>query len=294
MSAAGGPEVVAEAVLNCGCELGEGPVWQDGAVWFVDIKAPRIHRFDPRTGETAAWTAPAQVGFVLPAAGGGWVAGLKSGLHRFDPASGDFALIAAVEDASLGNRLNDGFADAEGRLWFGSMHDDETALSGALYRLDAAGLRRLDDGYCITNGPAMSPDGRTFYHTDTLAKRIYAFDVSEAGELSGRRVFAAIEDGAGHPDGSTVDAEGCVWTALFGGWGVRRYSPAGQLLRTVPFPVANVTKIAFGGPDLRTAYATTARKGLSPAELADQPLAGALFAFAVDAPGLPQHRVAHA
>jgi sugar lactone lactonase YvrE len=152
----------------------------------------------------------------------------------------------------------------------------------------------MDDGYCITNGPATSPDGRTLYHTDTLKKLIYAFDVSAAGELSNRRVFAAIEDGAGHPDGTAVDADGCVWIALFGGWGVRRYSPGGQLLETVALPVANVTKIAFGGDDLRTAYATTARKGLSAAELAAQPRAGDLFAFRVDTPGLPQHHVAHA
>jgi sugar lactone lactonase YvrE len=234
------------------------------------------------------------VGFIVPDDGGRWIAGLASGLHRFDPATGAFDLIAVVEDPALGNRLNDGFADATGRLWFGSMDDAEQAASGALYRFDARGLRRMDDGYCITNGPATSPDGRTLYHTDTLKKLIYAFDVSAAGELSNRRVFAAIEDGAGHPDGTAVDADGCVWIALFGGWGVRRYSPGGQLLETVALPVANVTKIAFGGDDLRTAYATTARKGLSAAELAAQPRAGDLFAFRVDTPGLPQHHVAHA
>ncbi|MBW8812253.1 MAG: SMP-30/gluconolactonase/LRE family protein [Caulobacterales bacterium] len=291
MSAAAAPE----AVLRCGCELGEGPVWQAAgrALWFVDIKRHRIHRFDPQTGDSAAWTAPEPVGFVVPTASGGWIVGLKSGLHGFDPAGGGFELVAAVEDAALGNRLNDGFVDARGRLWFGSMHDAETAPSGALYRLDGEGLRRMDDGYCITNGPAMSPDGRTLYHTDTLQRRIYAFEVSESGELANRRVFAEIEAGAGYPDGPAVDADGCVWTGLFGGGGVRRYSPAGVLLRTVRLPVANVTKLAFGGEDLRTAYATTARKGLSPAELEAQPLAGALFAFAVDTPGLPQHAVAH-
>jgi sugar lactone lactonase YvrE len=285
-----------EAVLSCGCELGEGPVWQAGerALWFVDIKAHRIHRFEAASGTTSSWTAPTQVGFIVPDDGGRWIAGLASGLHRFDPATGAFDLIAVVEDPALGNRLNDGFADATGRLWFGSMDDAEQAASGALYRFDARGLRRMDDGYCITNGPATSPDGRTLYHTDTLKKLIYAFDVSAAGELSNRRVFAAIEDGAGHPDGTAVDADGCVWIALFGGWGVRRYSPGGQLLETVALPVANVTKIAFGGDDLRTAYATTARKGLSAAELAAQPRAGDLFAFRVDTPGLPQHHVAHA
>jgi sugar lactone lactonase YvrE len=284
-----------ECVLGLGAELGEGPVWRaaEQALWFVDIKGRRIHRFEVATREWRTWTAPAQPGFIVPTHDGGWIAGLKTGLHRFDPQGGRFDLMTAVEDASLDNRLNDGFADAQGRLWFGSMHDGESEETGALYRLDADGLKRCDAGYCITNGPAMSPDGRTLYHTDTLKKLIYAFDVAGNGELSGRRVFATIEDGAGYPDGPAVDADGGVWTGLFGGWGARRYSPDGEVVGFVEFPCANVTKIAFGGPDLKTAYATTAWKGLSAAEREEQPLAGGLFRFAVDTPGLPQHEVRH-
>lgn len=283
-------------VLRSACELGEGPVWRaaDKAVWFVDIKGLRIHRYEPESGAAFSWQAPAQPGFIAPLQVGGWIAGLKTGLHRFDPASGRFDLMATVEDASLGNRLNDGFADARGRLWFGSMHDGETDLTGALYRLDDHGLRRMDDGYCITNGPAVSPDGRTLYHTDTLKRVLYAFDLAPDGGLSNKRVFVQIEDGAGYPDGPAVDAEGCVWTGLFAGWGARRYSPRGEQIGFVRLPVANVTKIAFGGPDLKTVYATTAWKGLSPAEREAQPLAGGLFRFDVDTPGLPQHDVRHA
>jgi len=283
-----------ECVLRCACELGEGPVWRDGAVWFVDIKGLRVHRYEPDTGAAFSWQAPAQPGFIAPTASGAWIAGLKTGLHRFDPASGRFELMAAVEDAGLDNRLNDGFVDDRGRLWFGSMHDGETNLTGALYRLDANGLRRMDDGYCITNGPAVSPDGRTLYHTDTLKRVLYAFDLAADGGLSNKRVFAQIEDGAGYPDGPAVDAEGCVWTGLFAGWGARRYSPKGAQIGFVRLPVANVTKIAFGGPDLKTVYATTAWKGLSAAEREKQPLAGGLFGFHVDTPGLAQHDVAHA
>jgi sugar lactone lactonase YvrE len=284
-----------ECVLRSACELGEGPVWRaaDRSVWFVDIKGPRIHRFEPATGAAWSWQAPAQVGFIVPLADGRWIAGLKTGLHRFDPASGGFELLARIEDPALDNRLNDGCVDPKGRLWFGSMHDGETNLTGALYRYDARGVVRMDDGYCITNGPAVSPDGRLLYHTDTLKKVIYAFDLADDGSLSGKRVFARIEDGAGYPDGPVVDAEGCLWTGLYGGWGARRYSPAGKQIGFVRLPVANVTKIALGGPDLRTAYATTAWKGLSAAERAAQPLAGGLFAFAVDTPGAPQHDVTH-
>ncbi|ACG78876.1 gluconolactonase [Phenylobacterium zucineum HLK1] len=285
-----------DCVLRADAELGEGPVWRadDDAVWFVDIKGRRIHRYEPVTGAAWSWAAPAQPGFIAPVAGGGWVAGLKTGLHRFEPRGGRFELITAVEDPSLDNRLNDGFVDAKGRLWFGSMHDGETALTGALYRLDERGLQRCDTGYCITNGPAASPDGRTLYHTDTLQKTIYAFDLSPAGELSNKRVFARIEEGGGYPDGPAVDAEGCVWTGLFAGWHVRRYSPKGELLAKVGFPVANITKLAFGGDDLTSVYATTAWKGLSADEREKQPLAGGLFRFEVDVPGLPQNQMAHA
>ncbi|MET0336197.1 MAG: SMP-30/gluconolactonase/LRE family protein [Caulobacter sp.] len=273
-------------------ELGEGPVWMadQGALWFVDIKKKNIHRFEPSTGRRDSWAAPDQPGFIAPRKAGGWIAGLKTGLHHFDPDSGAFSLVARIDPPELNNRLNDGFVDAHGRLWFGSMHDGETDLTGALYRFDGGDLVRCDDGYCITNGPTVSPDGKTLYHTDTLKKTIYAFDLDDEGGLSNKRVFVQIEDGAGYPDGPLVDAEGCLWTGLFAGWGVRRYSPKGDLVDFVKLPVANVTKIAFGGPDLKTVYATTAFKGLSAQERKAQPLAGGLFSFQAQAPGLPQSR----
>jgi sugar lactone lactonase YvrE len=170
------------------------------------------------------------------------------------------------------------------------MHDPECEPTGALHRLDRDGLVAVDRDYVITNGPAISPDGRTLYHTDTLRRLIYAFDL-DGCTLSNRRIFATIEDGAGYPDGPAVDAEGCVWTGLFGGWGLRRYAPTGEQLAFIRFPCANVTKPAFGGPELKTLYATTAWKGLSAAERAGQPLAGGLFRFAVDTPGLPQNEL---
>lgn len=282
-----------ELVFSADAELGEGPVWmaRDDAVWFVDIKGLRIHKYEASTGAAWSWAAPAQPGFIVPLPDGRWIAGLKTGLHTFDPRSGRFELLAKVENPSLGNRLNDGFVDAKGRLWFGSMDDGEKNLSGALYRLDGRKPVRVDDGYCVTNGPAMSPDGKTLYHTDTLKKLIYAFDVADDGSLSNKRVFVSVDEG--YPDGPMCDAEGCLWTGLFAGWHVRRYSPKGQLIEKVRFPVANITKLAFGGDDLKTVYATTAWKGLSKAERDQQAKAGGLFAFEVAVPGLPQHDVRH-
>lgn len=284
-----------ECVWALGAELGEGPLWsaREQALWFVDIKQSRVHRFVPQSGERQSWTAPSPPGFIAPRAGGGFIVGLKSGLHDFDPRTGEFVRCDDVEPHRPGNRLNDACVDAEGHLWFGSMDDGEEVASGCLYRLTHDGPRAMDDGYVITNGPAFSPDGRTLYHTDTLGRAIYAFDCGTDGTLANKRVFALIEDGAGYPDGPTVDSEGCVWTGLFAGWSARRYSPTGEFLMEVRFPCANVTKIAFGGADLRTAYATTARKGLDAQARAEQPLAGGLFRFMVEVPGLPQHEVRH-
>jgi sugar lactone lactonase YvrE len=268
------------------CSLGEGPLWWDSALWFTDIKQKMLHRFDPATGARRSWPAPSEVGFLAPLANGHFIAGTKAGLQDFDPGTGAFTLVQTVEPGLPDNRLNDGAVDARGRLWFGSMDDDEARPSGQLYCFDRGKLAVMDSGYVITNGPAFSPDGRLLYHTDTLERRIYVFDLDAAGTLN-KRLFVEIEEGAGYPDGPVVDQDGYLWTGLFGGWGVRRYSPDGRLDRAVAFPVANVTKLAFAGADLKTAYATTARKGLDAAALSVQPLSGGLFRFAVDTPGQP-------
>ena len=276
-------------VCPVGAELGEGPVWveREAALWFVDIKGRRAHRWHPGSGEHRFWAAPQPLGFLAPLRTGGFVAGLKTGLYRFDPQACEFVHLGHVEPHLPENRLNDACVSPEGELWFGSMHDPQSEPSGALYRLDAHGrCVKLDQGYVITNGPAFSPDGRVFYHTDTANRTVYAFDRPQPGRLTGKRVFVRIEEGAGWPDGTAVDEEGCLWIALWGGSGVRRYSPEGRLLATVRLPCAQVTKIAFGGPHRRTAYVTTAWKGLTGAERAAQPLAGDLFSFEAPAVGL--------
>ena len=284
------PSTEPVSVWNLRAALGEGPVWvaRDAALWFTDIKGRRIHRFDPATGDRRSWDAPEQVGFVHPATGGGFVVGLQSGLHRFDEATGTFDALDPVEPHLPGNRLNDAAVDGEGRLWFGTMHDAQETPSGGFYRFDGRGVSHTGIGeIVITNGPALSPDGRILYHVDTLARTIDASDVAADGTLTNRRPFVRIAADDGNPDGPTVDSEGHVWVGLYGGWAARRYSPAGELVEIVRFPVANITKIAFGGDDGRTAYATTARQQLSEAELERQPDAGDLFAFQVDVPGPP-------
>jgi sugar lactone lactonase YvrE len=283
---AGEPRVVWELAA----ELGEGPVWveRDRALWFVDIKKQQVHRYDPATDERSSWTAPEQVGFVFPAERGGFVAGLQSGLFHFDERTGVFDLIVKVEADKPDNRLNDGVVDPSGRLWFGTMDDGEKAKSGAFYCFADGEVKRTGlDGIAITNGPAASPDGRILYFVDTLKGTLESADISDDGTLGERRLFAKIDPKHGHPDGPTIDSEGCVWISLYAGWEARRYSPAGELIQTVKFPVANITKIAFGGDDLRSAYATTARQMLKPEDIAKQPQIGDLFEFQVDVPGVP-------
>jgi xylono-1,5-lactonase len=284
-----------ECVWPLGAVLGEGPLWSaaEQALWFVDIKGPAIHRYHPASGEQRSWSAPARVGFLALTRDGGMIAGLKTGLHRFNPETGNFTLLHVVEPHAPNNRLNDGFVDSAGFLWFGSMDDTEEEPSGALYQLGAEGCIRRDPGYVVTNGPAESPDGKTLYHTDTLAGIIYAFDRARTGQLSNKRVFVRIPAGGGYPDGPIVDVEGCVWTGLFGGWGLKRFSPEGELLDEIRLPCSAVTKAAFAGDDLRTLYITTAHVALSPEERRQQPLAGGLFRARVPVPGLPQGIVSH-
>ena len=278
-----------ELVWDVGAELGEGPVWDAArrAVWFVDIKGRKLHRYGADDGATASWDTPDQTGFALPAEDGSLVCGVRGGLHGFDPDSGRFDLIIRVEEDRPQNRLNDGFVAPDGSLWFGSMDDSEAVDSGALYRFHEGRVVRHDDGYRVTNGPAMSPDGQTLYHHETIGRRIYAFDHAD-GVLTNKRLFAEIEDG--FCDGPSVDADGVLHVGLFNGWGVARFSPAGERIGTIRLPVQTVTKAAFAGDDLRDLYCTTA--WLHNADKrAEQPTLGGLYRVRVDTPGLPQHRV---
>jgi xylono-1,5-lactonase len=278
-----------ELVWDVQAELGEGPVWdpERRSVWFVDIKGRRLHRYGHDDGGKESWPAPDQIGFALPAEDGSLICGVRGGLHRFDPARGDFALFQPVEADRPQNRLNDGFVAPDGALWFGSMDDSETQRTGALYRWFRGELERRDDGYGVTNGPCLSPDGATLYHHDTLEKTVLAFDHRE-GVLSNRRVFAVTEDG--YADGPSMDAEGVLHVGLFNGWGVARFSPSGDRLGTIRLPVQTVTKAAFAGDDLRDLYCTTAWLG-NPDKRRDQPTLGGLYRTRVETPGLPPTRI---
>ncbi|WP_210357144.1 SMP-30/gluconolactonase/LRE family protein [Sphingomonas beigongshangi] len=270
--------------------LGEGPVWdaRRGCLWFVDIKQQRVYRLiEGRDADH--WDAPAQVGWVLPAADGRLLAGLQTGIACFDPADGSFTPLHDPEPDLPGNRLNDATVAPDGIVWFGTMDDGEAQVTGRVHRFDGARVTTTAvPAVAITNGPGVSPDGRTLYHVDTLGGIIHAVPIEPDGTTGSPREFARIDPAHGWPDGVSVDSAGNVWLGLWGGWAARCYAPDGSLRTEVRMPAANITKVALGGPDLLTAYATSASKGLSEAERATQPEAGNVFAFRVDIPGQAQ------
>ncbi len=273
-------------VWDVGAQLGEGPAWfaDEGALRFVDIKGGKLHRYDPATGARETLDVGGLPSFVLPATGGSMVIGSRG---RILPVSREGLIGTPLAELAMPahNRTNDATVDHRGRLWLGTMDDDEQQSTGRLWCLDNGKLHNMGGDAVVTNGPAISADGRTLYHVDSLARTIWRFTIREGPRIAAREIFLQLTQADGHPDGVVLDSEACLWVALWDGWGIRRYSPEGALLLSVKLPCARVTKLAFGGSDLKTAYVTTARTGLDKAQLARQPLAGGLFAFEVQTAG---------
>lgn len=274
-------------------ELGESPLWSmpEQALYFVDIKGRAIHRFDPERNAHRILPVHEEIGCIGFWPGGGFIAGMRSGLWRLDADGRVIAKLADNPEDQRASRFNDGGVDPRGRFLAGTIDEPRAGGLAHLYRYDGRGLTVLAGGITTSNGIAFSPDGRTLYHADTPRFVVHAYDYDlDTGEATNRRVFVSIEPtekDRGRPDGAAVDAEGCYWTALFEGGRIRRYAPDGRLLAEYPLVARRPTKVAFGGPDLRTLFVTTARVGSDEAERAAFPLSGRLFSMRVDVPGLP-------
>jgi sugar lactone lactonase YvrE len=272
--------------------LGEGPTWDaaTGTLLWVDILASEVHRFDPTAGgrDTVLARTPQHVGAAKPRAAGGVVVNLRDGIGRY-AADGAFDWLATW--AREGVRGNDAAVDADGRLWAGTMRYDEAPGGGRLYRVDAdGGVVTVLPEVSISNGIGWSPDGQLLYYVDTPSQRVDVFDVDrDTGLVARRRGFVDLARVAGSPDGLTVDADGCVWVALWDGGAVHRYTPAGTLDRVVEVPASRTTACVFGGPGLGDLYITTATVGLDAARLAAEPLAGSLFVLPAAGAGQPGH-----
>jgi sugar lactone lactonase YvrE len=285
---------VVELVLDARAELGEGPIWDDRRqrLVFVDILRGHVHEFDPATGKDRVVEFPWPVGAVALKDDGNWLLAAANGFHTANPENGNVQYGTAVEADRPENRMNDGYVDARGRFWAGTMNMRDVPGEGTLYRLDSDGsVLPMITGVSISNGIDWSPDDRTAYYIDTPTGCIDAFDFDVVtGVLSHRRLFAEIAADDGFPDGLVVDAEGFVWVCLWQGGAVRRYGPDGRLDRSIPVPASQVTKCAFGGPDLDDLFITTAWVGLSDTERDAQPLAGGLFRCRPGVKGKPVNR----
>lgn len=280
----------AAVAAACGAGLGEGPVWDHriGAVLWVDIAAPSIWRLDVAAGQAHATATPERVSFVaLTPDPDVVVAGLETRLVLFDLIDRTIRDLAPVEPALPGNRCNDAVVGPDGTLWFSTMDADETAASGAFHAYDGRAVTTIADGLVVTNGPALSPDGRVLYTVDTTGKRIDARDVlAEDGDarLGPARPFLDLAEEAGVPDGVTIGADGDLWIALHGAGRLLRVGADGARKDVVLLPTPDVTKATFGGPDLATLYVATAARARP-----DDPMAGHLFRIETDARGLPAH-----
>lgn len=273
-----------DVAVRATAELGEGPTWDAtaGRLIWVDILSARVHTYDPATGRSTTLATEQHVGAAKPRAGGGLVVNLRDGVGLYDSAEGFRWL---VRNPVPGRRGNDAAVAPDGSLWAGTMRYDEAAGGGTLSRIgsDGSAAEILPD-VAVSNGTGWSPDGRLMYYVDSPTRRIDVFDVTGEG-VTGRRPLAHIEDGAGFPDGLCVDADGCVWVALWDGAAIRRYTPDGTLDRVIRLPFPRPTACAFGGAGLSDLYVSSARVGLGAAA---PPLAGSVLVSADAGRGLAQ------
>jgi len=273
--------------------LGEGPIWdvREQALYWVDIRKPAVQRYDWATRTVKSWSMPEMVGSLAVREKGGLVVALKSQIAFFDLATGALDRIASPEVGREAMRFNDGKCDRQGRFWAGTMNDVTRDPEGTLYRLDPVrGCVSMERGIRIPNSLAWSVDSRTLYFADSPLRTIFSYPFDPAtGEIGAPLSFATVEAPA-IPDGATIDAEGCLWSAHYDGWRVVRFMPDGRIDRVIDLPVQRPTSCQFGGPDLSVLFVTTARQKLTPQELATQPLAGALLALDVGVRGVAEAR----
>lgn len=283
-------------VSDARAAIGEVPVWaaDQNALYWMDLYAPALYKIDLSDLSTSTWALPDTGGsFALWEDGRGTVVAVKNGIHELDFATGEFTLLHEAPYDQKNYRFNDGKCDPHGRFWVGTAKLGSSTVADGTSRfwcLDRGTLRDGIDGITVANGIAFSPNGSVMYVADRPGWQILAFDYDvETGKPTHRRQFATVP--TGHtPDGAAVDSAGRYWIALFAVGLIACFEPTGQLCRVLRAPTAHPTMVAFGGPELRTMFVTTARDFLDDQGLAAEPLAGGIFSCELDTPGLPGHR----
>lgn len=285
-----------DVLLACANSLGESPLWcvRRQKLFWVDIRAPALFTCNADGSSLQTTVMPELIGSFAFCEDDTLIVALKSGLYDFDPATSRRALIAAPDASLPDHRFNEGKCDPRGRFWAGTMNDVVREPTGSLFRLDRERrCERVLSGIAVPNSLAWSPDGSVMYFADTETQTIVAYDYDvDEGVPRRPRPFVDLRSGAGRPDGSTVDSDGCLWNAEVVTGRIVRYAPDGRALAAWKLPVSRVTSLAFGGPDLRTIYVTSASYKLTAEQRAQEPLAGALFAMRAPVAGLPAVRFA--
>lgn len=279
-------------VLDCRAALGEGALWvpETGCLWFLDLLDSALFRFDPASGrhERRPLGGTAPLGCLARGPGpGSFLLARREGIFRLDPATAATSFWTDPNAGTLDVACNDGKIGPDGALWLCTDDLAEKEPRGVLWRIAPDGTAALiDAGFVVGNGPAFSSDGRTMYFADTMTGRILAYDLApKLGEVRARRLFTQVATDTGYPDGMTVDTQGYLWVAHWGGSRITRYDPDGGIERVVAMPVPNVTSLAFAGPELTTLYITTAREGMTAAQLEAAPEAGGLYRLDTDIQG---------
>jgi D-xylonolactonase len=281
-----------KAVWPAELSLGEGALWDDRSQRFfcVDIHGCAVHSWTPASDQRQSWKMPERIGWLIPRKDGvGFMAGFQSGIvHLTLEPELHWTPVAQPHPGEPTVRLNDGKADAHGRIWAGSMDNDDPARrTGRLARLDPdLQCAIVETGIYIANGPAIAPDASWMLHTDSFLNTVYRYQMDALGQLSAKTVWRVFTEEEGTPDGMTIDSEGCIWIAFWGGACIRRFSVDAKCLQTIAIPASQVTSISFGGADLQTLLVTTARVGLDAAALEKYPLSGSLFTLRTGVTGL--------
>lgn len=284
-----------ETILSLNCHLAEGPVWdeREQMLWWVNILDGELHRFDPATGEDRLFEIGCHVGAVGLREAGGLLLATANGFAFFDPEREQLEPITDPEANLPTNRFNDGKPGPDGGFWAGTMAYAVTEGAGSLYRLSPDGqAARVVEDVTISNGLAWNEAETIMYYIDTIPRHVYAFDFDKTtGQISGQRLAFTVPESAGYPDGMTIDREGKLWIAHFGGNAVRRWDPdTGEQLAVIELPASRITCCTFGGPNLDTLYITSAREGMTAAEEALEPLAGSLFRVKMPVQGWAAYR----
>jgi sugar lactone lactonase YvrE len=274
-----------ELLLDAKAALGEGPAWdaKTQTLYWVDILEKRIY-----AGKELLAQLDDFIGCLAPRKNGNLILGMRASFADFTPDSSQQTVLAALTESAT-NRVNDGKCDPAGRFLAGTMDMNENEASGSLYSFDGKSVTRLLDGIRISNGLAWSPDHKTFYYIDTPTREVKAFDYDvNSGQIANPRVAIRVPESMGFPDGMTSDMQGNLWIALWGGAQVAKWNPqTGQLLERIPIPALQTSSCVFGGRDMNELYVTSARIGMSEADLNKYPLSGGLFKVETSVEGMP-------